>query len=482
MMRPREARRALRHRLGVAALAASAAMCACAGEARAAGLYFSDRGVRPMGRGGAFVAGADDLGAIWYNPAGIADAGTSVLIDFGYLHFTDSYTRQLQIPDAEGTVQNVTSPTVTGSAPFLPIPTIAWSLKLDKEGRFTIAGGFLAPQVALASYPSTVGGQPSPSRYSLGSYDGSLLGMIGGWVAWKPFEQLRLGVGILGLVGQFQTNVTFSTCPAFNLVCALEQPDFDANSQIKVGPIVAPTANGGVIWVPFPSVRIGASGQLPMVISAPAQLQIQLPSNEVFDTAHVNGSNAHVTFTLPAIARIGVEVRPIPALRVEAAYVREFWGEQKSIVAQPEGITITGVTGLPPSIGVPTITFPRDFQDTSSFRLGGEYSFGFKGTVVDARAGVAYEESAVPVPYVSLLSLDMSKVTTSIGAGVHFAKHWRVDVLYAHLFCSTVYVSPSVAQIPHINPLNGNAPLEPVNGGTYTAEADLIGLGTNYIF
>ena len=67
-------------------------LCAHAADARAAGLYFSDRGVRPMGRAGAFVAGADDLGAIWYNPAGLADAGTSVLVDFGYLHFTDSYT------------------------------------------------------------------------------------------------------------------------------------------------------------------------------------------------------------------------------------------------------------------------------------------------------------------------------------------------------------------------------------------------------
>jgi long-chain fatty acid transport protein len=469
-------------RLGAVALAATVAACIYAPEARAAGLYFSDRGVRPMGRGGAFVAGADDLGAIWYNPAGLADAGTSVLVDFGYLHFTDSYTRQLRIPDAEGTYQIQNSPTVNGAAPVLPIPTIAWSLKLDHDERFTIAGGFLEPQVALASYPSTVDGQPSSSRYSLGSYGGSLLGIIGGWVAWKPFKQLRIGAGVMALAGQFATNVTFSTCPAFNLVCALEQPDFDANSQIKVGPIFAPTGNGGVIWVPLEALRFGVSGQLPIVISAPAQLQIQLPSNEVFDTAHVNGSNAHVSFTLPAVARVGVEVRPVRALRIEAAYVREFWGEQKSIVAQPQGISITGITGLPPSVGVPTIVFPRNFQDTSSLRLGGEYALHLLGYDVDLRAGVAYEQSAVPVPYVSLLSLDMNKVTTSIGLGVHFAKHWRVDVLYAHLFCSTVYVSPNVAQIPHINPLNGNAPLEPVNGGTYSAEADLIGLGANYTF
>ena len=53
--------------------------------ADAAGLFTADRGVRPLGRGGAFVAGADDLGAIWYNPAGLADAGTTLFIDLAWL-------------------------------------------------------------------------------------------------------------------------------------------------------------------------------------------------------------------------------------------------------------------------------------------------------------------------------------------------------------------------------------------------------------
>jgi long-chain fatty acid transport protein len=466
----------------VAALVTIGAVASQSSEARAAGLYFSDRGVRPMGRGGAFVAGADDLGAAWYNPAGIADAGTSALVDFGYLHFTDSYTRQLQITSAQGTVQTQTDATISGAAPFLPVPTFAASIRLDDAGRFTIAGGFLAPQADLPSYPSTVNGQPSPGRYALGSFDGSALGIIGGWVAYKPVEQLRIGLGVLGLVGQFATTVTFSTCPALNLICALEQPSFDANAQILVRPIFAPTVNGGLIWSPLRQLRIGLSGQGPMVISSPAQLQIQLPTDQAFDGAQVNGSNVHVTFTLPAVARLGVEVRPLEGLRVEAAYVREFWSEHSSITAQPEGMTISGITGVNVPVAVPTIVFPRNFQDASSYRLGGEYSFRVKKVGVDARAGVAYEESAVPTPYVSLLSFDMNKVTVSTGVGIHLGSKWRLDAVYAHLFCSTVYVPPTTAQIPHINPLNGNAPLEPVNGGTYSAEADLIGLGVNYLF
>src|SRR5580692_13216211 len=96
-------------------------LLACAGallgvtlssRADASGLYVSDRGVRPLGRGGAFVAGADDLGAIWYNPAGLVDAPSSILLDGSYLHYTDSYARQGFATSATGTEFATNQPTV----------------------------------------------------------------------------------------------------------------------------------------------------------------------------------------------------------------------------------------------------------------------------------------------------------------------------------------------------------------------------------
>ena len=45
-----------------------------------------------------------------------------------------------------------------------------------------------------------------------------------------------------------------------------------------------------------------------------------------------------------------------------------------------------------------------------------------------------------------------------------------------------MYVDPHTAQVPRINPIAGNAPLDPINGGTYSATADLFGLGVNYKF
>ncbi|HEY8040179.1 MAG TPA: hypothetical protein VIF15_10315, partial [Polyangiaceae bacterium] len=351
-------RGASKHRgLGVAALLV---MVTAAEQAGASGLYFTDRGVRPMGRAGAFVAGADDLGATWYNPAGIADAGNSVLVDFSWLRFAVDYTRVLRVPSADGTITYPSTPTVSGRSPVLPLPTIAASFVLDPQKKFTLAGGLLSPYIALASYPGTVSYPdgsvgPSPARYTLSSFDGSLLALPGAWIAYKPIEELRFGLGMMALVGIFQAGVTFSACPQDRLICAPEQPEYDAAAQMRVGPIFAPSLMSGVTFVPNQWVRVGLSGQLPMIVNSDATFSVRMPSASEFDHASEDGNHAHVRFVLPAVIRAGVEVRPVAGLRAEVAWVHEFWSAHRSIDAVPQGITIDGVTGLPPKLSVPPI-------------------------------------------------------------------------------------------------------------------------------
>jgi long-subunit fatty acid transport protein len=229
-------------------------------------------------------------------------------------------------------------------------------------------------------------------------------------------------------------------------------------------------------------VRIGISGQSPMVVSAPATLKIKLPSSAIFDTASQGGVDTHVRFELPAIFRVGVEVRPIEKLRIEGAYVREFWFTHQAIDIVNKNITLDGITGMPPSIHIPDIAFPRGFQSSNSFRLGGEYNYAIGDYPMALRLGVQYETSAVPKEYLSLSSLDFNKLTLTLGGSLYIGRHWRFDGLYAHLFAGSVYTPPEDAKIPRVNPIKGNAPFEPVNGGSYSASADLIGVGLNYRF
>lgn len=470
----------------------AAGLTFAAASADAAGLYFSDRGVRPMGRAGAYVAGVDDLHGIWFNPAGVADAGDAALIDFAWLRFQNTYVRNLRIVDADDTVRHVQSPEVRGSSGFLPLPTMAISKTVGEEKRWTVVAGFIAPYVALASYADrTDDGQPSPARYTLAGFDGSALGIPGAWVGWKPNDQLRLGLGTFALIGYFQTKVTFSVSPQDRLIGAPEQPEWDAQSQMRVGPMMAPTLNGGAIWEPDPHIRFGLSGQLPMIISSPATIKVRLPTSVALDGASVRGENAHVRFVLPGIFRAGVEFRPLAGnketnaasdLRVELTWVHEFWSQHKSIDAQPEDIYLENITGAPKSVAMPTISIPRNFVDSDSFRIGGEWFFTAGGYRMALRTGLAYETTAVPKAYMSLSSLDFPKTTLSFGGGLFIGKRWRFDAVLAHTFASDVETTPEEARIPRINPLKGNAPLEAVNGGKYTATADLIGVGLNYLY
>jgi long-chain fatty acid transport protein len=485
--RPARARGSL-GALAAAAIGATGALGACViapSDAHAAGLYFSDRGVRPLGRGGAFVAGADDFNATWYNPAGLADAGSSFLLDSSWLNFSSTFARQTNVPSAGGTVYTDSFPTVSGSTKFLPVPTIGGTLAV---GPVTLALGAFAPYTAVASYPLTLsdGTTPSPSRYSLVSLDGSALVVTGLWAAYKPVKWLRLGLGVEALVGNFDSTVVFSACPPQSLVCAAEDPQYDAFSQLKVGPIFSPSGNAGITVVPERHIRIGLSGQLPFSIDAPATVTVKLPNAPEFDSASQQGTNAHVKFNLPGVFRAGVEGRfdlGPGAMRIEGTYEREFWSDHQSIDIVPDNITLVGIKGFPSPFAVSPISIPRGFQDSNSVRLGAEYSFMLAGYGLDVRTGVNYETSAIQTAYLSPLTVDMDKVFLGFGGSLHLATHWRLDALYGHVFASSVYVNPATAAVPKVNPVQGNAaPSETVNGGTYTAKADILGVGLNYKF
>lgn len=454
-----------------------ALLLALPGIARGAGLYASDRGVRPMGRGGAFVAGADDLGAVWYNPAGIGEAGTSLLVDFAWVRFDSTYDRELVVTAPGGPPTTVRSPEVKGSAGFLPFPTLAAARGM---GAWSVAAGVYAPYLALPSYPASIGGQPSPARYALGSFAGSRVGLPGVWVGYRAADFLRLGVGAQALVGTLESAITFSVSPPDRLIGAPEQPEYDAAARVTIGPVFAPSLSAGAILVPHPRVRLGLSGQTPTRIDADARLAVRLPTSALFDGASVRGDRARVRLDLPAILRAGLEVRPSARWRLEIAYVRELWSAHRSIVAAPRGMTLDGMIGAPPSVRIPAIEVARNFRDTDSVRLGSEVRLEAGGRRLDLRAGVSHETSAVPLEYLSLSSLDFDKTALTVGASVHLGERWRLDALFAHLVVADAYVPPERARIGRINALAGDAPFEAVNGGRYGAASNLVGVGLNY--
>jgi len=452
-----------------------------------AGLYASERGVRALGRGGAFVAGADDLGAIGYNPAGLADAGTTLFFDASWVNSKVEFLRRTQVADAAGTLRNYEYPAVQGTTPFLPIPTIGGSYNFGDNHEYTAAFGIHAPYASIVSYPLTVEGQPSPSRYSLVSLDGSVLAITGGYLAYRVNDFFRIGGGFQALVGTFRSQVVFSASPPDRLIGAPEDPDYDAFSQLAASPIVAPSATIGATIIPVRSIRVGLAAQLPFWVNAPASVQVQLPPAALFRKARQEGNDASVSFRLPPVIRAGVEHRARVTddieLRSELAYVREFWSLHDSIDVRPDNIKLYDVAGFPNPFGIGSISLPRNFQDSDSIRLGGElFARGLFGLHrADVRAGAAYETSAIAPQWVSPLTYDAPKTTLSIGASVHPSSRIRIDAVAAVLVLGSTFVAPSEATVPRINPVKGNpTATEAVNGGDYSASTFVLGLGAQY--
>ncbi|WP_437807211.1 OmpP1/FadL family transporter [Sorangium sp. So ce1078] len=473
-----------------ALLAASAAgaLAVLPGDAGAAGLYFTERGVRPSSRGGAYIAGGDDLGAIAYNPAGVYEAGTQVLVDVGLFEWRSEHTRQAIVRQVDPNTGEPTGASfvqtmepVTGSAPVLPIPTLAASLRVHP--RWVVWGGMWAPYAALSSYPEQVKGMPAPQRYALISLEGSRLALLGAGAAYAPSARWRLGAALGAVVGTLNSRMAASGCVPERMFCAPEDPEWDIHSELTVGPIVAPTGQLGALFIPTPRWRIGLAFQLPVWVRAPATFRARLPAAPVFERAVQEGEDADISFELPWILRAGVEARVVDDLRVELGLGVEGWGMHDDIRLEPDGVVLRNVVGFPEEFRVPPVVVPRRFESSLSARLGGEYSFELAGTRWALRAGVSVEQSAVPPEYLSVLTIDATKLTTAAGLGVHLGR-WRLDASYAHAFASEVRVDPREARLPQVSPVQGNPPEHPntINGGAYSARANVVGLGVAYTF
>ena len=175
-------------------------------SAEAAGLFLAPRGVRPLGRAGAFVAGADDPNAMSYNPAGLSFAVNGALVDFGLpLHFTD-YTRQ-------NPVSGEFMPTVRGEGLTLPSPTIAAAYRFESLPDVTFGTSVHADYPLLQNWPDELpDGSPAPQRYAILNYKGTAVVKIAGGAAWQPLEGLSIGAAFQVFAGKFSSEVTLSNC------------------------------------------------------------------------------------------------------------------------------------------------------------------------------------------------------------------------------------------------------------------------------
>jgi long-chain fatty acid transport protein len=316
--------------------------------------------------------------------------------------------------------------------------------------------------------------------------DGSALVVPGLWGAYAPAPWVSLGLGVQALVGKYRTLTAMTTCLPDRFMCAPEQTDYDAYTQMDVGPIFALGGNAGVTFKLGQHVRLGASYQLPFRVDSDATVRVRLPSAAVFDRAWQDGDRANVKMDFPWIARVGLEGR-LPKLRTraEVAWVYEAWGAHDVIQVTPKGVVLRDVELFPPEYRVGSINVPRGFRDTQSVRFGVEHWEPIGSYQLDTRVGMMLERSAIPAPYLSTLTIDLDKMILGIGGSLHINKIWRFDVLYAHVFTRSQTVSTDEAALTPVNPVRSEPAPYPtaINAGKYEASANILGVGmaVNYM-
>ncbi len=475
----------LAHRFSVVFAVAILSGLLFTNTAQAGGFYLTERGARPMGRGFAMVAGADDPQALWLNPAGLAYSGQQFLIDGTLTLLNADFTRI----DSGGN----TLPTVDLDATPVPIPMIAYSHPIGDD--FVIGGAVFAPNATLANWPRGLdasggvcddprvdGCEAPPQRYSLLTLEGTALAHIALGLSWRPIKQLSIGLGAQLMVGRFQAETYLSSCDG--LVCTQpENPAWDGLARFGMS-IVEPGVMAGLIY-DAGVVRIGASVLWwPTAIRGTADFEVRLPSAPLFDGARIDGDSAEVSIPFPLTARVGVEVRPTDGLRIEAALVYERWSAQKALTIEPNDIFIRDALAIG-DYQVGSVSIARQLNDVFSIRLGGSYA------LLDGRLEIAlgfnYENSAFDDATLTILTLDTTKYLATLGVSFEVTDGVWLDASYAHAFMQDRQVRDSV--VTQVNPIRPPRPsdLPPSEGGAavigngdYNMEANIFGLGLRW--
>ncbi|WP_428268235.1 OmpP1/FadL family transporter [Haliangium sp.] len=450
---------------------AVAVATAVSSTAWAGGIQLATRGVRPTARAGAFVAGADGLGAFGFNPAGVAALARDqhsrmALVDFGFVHQGASYRRI----DSGRNVQ----PEVSNQAPGLPIPTLGVGFDLWDDA--VLAVGVYAPYAGLGKYD-----EDGPQRYSLIDLSSSLLAVTEVTFGYHLGDRVRLGVGLQNMVFYLDSTVAFSACPG-ETVCAPEDPEFDAVGRVSQLSLFNPSATVGAQVDITDWLRVGAAAQLPFNISGTGTIETRLPPSGFFDGAEVVGDEAEVTFTLPAAFRVGIEAEPIARWKVELAAQYEMWSQHDEFLIEPKDVRIENAAGVG-TYEIGTLRIPRDFEDTVAVNLGVEGQ-PLESLPLTVLGGYSFETAAAPESTMTVMTVDGNRHLLAAGAGYQLGS-WKLDAALSFVAVQGRTVTPEVGRAPQLSPIRDESdePLEVfVNWGDYSSSWLVVGAGVSRPF
>lgn len=479
------------------------------GTVRAAGVDSPDQGVQAMGRGGAFVAKADDPTAIYYNPAGLAKLrGSRALFHSSFLAESLSFERAPTDTEEFPKVSNSDNP--------FWLPFIAVTSNLGFE-RATFAIGIFGPNAnQYRTWPTCVDGATqegnaycgdetknaakyAPQRYLAMKQDLFVaFPTVGG--AYRVLPWLDLGATFAATYASVHVEQVANAVGA-------SQPSSDTRALLggrdgKLVDPITPLFQLGVLARPPLALPSGHGLELGLTWRSPLTLDLEGDVDvDLSDT--LTGAGSTLTPEQPS----GTLVMPLPwILRGGVRYVVvregvELWDIELDATYEPyasvDSIDVNFSPPLEIQIGGQTNTIdtfeqPHQWENTGSVRLGGGYNFAHVGPgSLHLRAGGNFEGAAAPEPYTQLDFFAHRRLGVAGGIGYE----WRgitFAVAYQHGWMETRNVSdseirttnvltPDVCDPDLLKPGEKN-PCDVIGNGTYRSSMQTFAVGVDVAF
>ncbi len=458
-----------------ARLLATTAVLTTPALARAGGFEIPDTGARAAGRGGAMVAGVDDLTAMHYNPGALAkQRGTTFLYNQNLAFHRASFQRAPLDAAVWGVDRQFG--TVRDRRRVFPLGLFAVVASDFGLENWTFAAGIYGPSaVGKHDYPAY-----GPQSFMLTRMD-VLMAYYNVAAAWKLRDVFGIGVTVqyVDLIQMNYALVVDSTAVP-NLHADPDADSTQLETELRMKDRTGATALVGLWYRPHRRVELGLSSRVvPVFLRPKGGVAVDKPTLVSRDI------RVEMPLVLPATLRGGVryiheveragKVRRWFDLELDAVY--ENWSSIKAFQLKFDG-AISGQE-------LTDLRMPKNWRDTVSVRLGSDiYALPPYLTV---RLGGLFETATQGVndSHLDFPAFARGGVGAGFSAG---AKGIYATVGYLHIFQAKREISEAQAQVFQQRPLapcpaecNGLSGV-PANAGVFRSSYDMLNLGIEFRF
>ena len=460
------------------------------------GYYTGALGAHAAGRGGAFVARADDVTAVSINPAGLADLdGTVIQVGNQFSYYGYDYTRAPTLDYGQSTTP--TQPTVfdkvhNGTPWQAALPFIGVSSRLGlRDWAFALAA-FAPPGTSKEQFPES-GGQ----RYMMVDREAIILNYAAS-AAWRFRDLFGVGVTLEWIaVPRLDYSLVINANPAQGAASPVSSM-YDILAQTTGSDPFTFNAIVGAWFRPAPSLQFGLAGQVvPAKIVTHSTLTLTALDSALLGpiTTVRDGnpaSDVTVTLPLPLLVRGGGRYRHLAAGRelfdVELDVEYETWSRVKAFTVDTSGL-VANANNVGPGVTIGTITVPKQWRDVLSVKLGGDFNLVPERWTL--RAGVYYETAAATAAYANVDFPAGAQLGGALGASL-LLDRWELALTYQLRYQPTVTGTEADARVyqqipnspcvyPYTDATACNAhylgqPSPAVNAGSYDSVSHLVSL------